>query len=271
MVNYYYLTLSFVLNKYAPLKTVTVTPRTSSPRFTTELLNERCKRRQLENNWQKTKKELDKLLRKKSRIYNSLLKKVQSNYFSSLFGNFLDSKSFWRSIDKVLHRSNPSQQIPLSIHSADQFSSFFSDKIKTIRLNLPLININPFSVPNKSPPIFSLFKPVSFDEIKLLILSISKSTCQLDPIPSYFLPYCIDSIVLIVTRIVNLSLNTCTFPNEFKSAFVKPLLKRLNLNLNDLKNYRPTSNLSFPSKLTERVIVDRLLPQLSAQKLKLKF
>ena len=35
-------------------------------------------------------------------------KKAQSNNFSSLFDNCLDSKSLWHSIDNMLHRSNPS-------------------------------------------------------------------------------------------------------------------------------------------------------------------
>ena len=170
-----------------------------------------------------------------------------------------------------MHRSNPSKQIPPVIHSADQFNSFFSDKIKAFRLNLPLININLFSVPDKSPPIFSSFKPASFDDIKQLILSSPKSTCQSDPIPSSLLPHCNDSIVSIVTRTVNLFLNTGTFLNEFKSAFVKPLLKKPNLDSNDLKNYRRISNVAFLSKLTEHVIVDRLLSHLSTHNLMSKF
>ena len=119
-----------------------------------------------------------------------------------------------------MHRSNLSQQITPVIHSADQFSSFFSDKIKTFRLNLPLIYINPFSVPDKSPPIFSSFTPASFDEIKQLILFSPESTYQFDLIPSNLFSHCRpnDSIVHTAIRIVNLSLNTDTFPNEFKSA-----------------------------------------------------
>ena len=226
MVNYYNSTFSFVLDKYAPLKTVTVSLRTSNPWFTTNLLNERCKRRQLELTGEKLKRnQKNCYIKKQYHIYNSLLKKAQSNYFSSLFANCLDSKSLRHSIDSVLHRSNLSQQIPPVIHLADQYSSFFSDKIKTLRLNLPLINIKPFSIPDKSPTIFSSFKPVSFDEIKQLILSPPKSTCQSDPIPSNLLPHSINRIVPILTRIVNVSLNTGTFPNKIKSAFVKPLQK----------------------------------------------
>ena len=69
------------------------------------------------------------------------------------------------------------------------------------------------------------YQYASFDEIKQLILSSPKSTCLSDPVPSNLLPHCNDSIVPIVTRIVNLFINSSTFPNEFRSAFFKPVLK----------------------------------------------
>ena len=52
----------------------------------------------------------------------------------------------------------------------------------------------------------------------------------LDIVLSHF---CIDSIAPITTRIVNLSLISKVFPKHFKSAFVKPLLKKSILNSND--------------------------------------
>ena len=94
LVNYFNSTLSSIFDTYAPLKTVTVTPCTSNPWFTSNLLNERCKRQQLEHHWRKSKNESDKLLYKKqSHMYNSFLKKAQSNYFSCLIDNCLYSKS----------------------------------------------------------------------------------------------------------------------------------------------------------------------------------
>ena len=141
------------------------------------------------------------------------------------------------------------------------------DKIKTLRSKLPLIDLNPLSLPDKSPPIFSSFKLVSVDEIKQLILSSPKSTCLLDPVPSNLLPHCIDSIAPIITRIVNLSLSSGVFSKQLKSALVKPLLKKSNLDSNDLKNYRPISNLSFLSKLIEHVTAARLSSHLSSHNL----
>ena len=57
------------------------------------------------------------------------------------------------------------------------------------------------------------------------------------------------------------------FSKQLKSALVKPLLKKSNLNHNDLKNYRPISNLFFLSKLIERVTAARLSLHFSSHNL----
>ena len=48
------------------------------------------------------------------------------------------------------------------------------------------------------------------------------------------------------------------FPAHFKSALVSLLLKKPTLNRDDMKNYRPVSNLSFLSKFLEKVVTSRL-------------
>jgi len=50
---------------------------------------------------------------------------------------------------------------------------------------------------------------------------------------------------------------TKLLPNCHKSAIVKPLLKKTNLDPSDLNSYRPISNLSFVSKVLERLIDSR--------------
>ena len=61
-----------------------------------------------------------------------------------------------------------------------------------------------------------------------------------------------------ITRIVNISLATGEFPHRFKRALVTPLIKKPSLDCTDLKNYRPVSNLSFISKVIEKVAAARL-------------
>ena len=67
-----------------------------------------------------------------------------------------------------------------------------------------------------------------------------------------------DVLVTPITNIINYSLKEGSFPNCFKTAYVTPILKKSNLDRNLLKNYRPVYNLSFISKLFEKVVVEQL-------------
>ena len=53
----------------------------------------------------------------------------------------------------------------------------------------------------------------------------------------------------------------------FRSAVVKPLLKKASLDPNNWKNFRPVSNLSFMSKITEKVVLQQQLAYLTEHKL----
>ena len=56
-----------------------------------------------------------------------------------------------------------------------------------------------------------------------------------------------------------------------KSALVTPLLKKPSLDKDVMNNFRPTSNLSFISKLTERVVLRRLIDHISSGNLHEQF
>ena len=58
--------------------------------------------------------------------------------------------------------------------------------------------------------------------------------------------------------IVNLSLSEGFIPSHFKSALVFPRMKKPTLNEDDMKTYRPVSNLSFLSKILEKVVGSHL-------------
>jgi len=87
--------------------------------------------------------------------------------------------------------------------------------------------------------------------------------CDLDPIPTFHLKHCSHILLPTITNIINLSLYTGIFPDQFKNCFVHPHIKKSNLDKDDLGNYRPISHLSFLSKLTERVVKSCLADHLS--------
>ncbi|KAL0153562.1 hypothetical protein M9458_051176 [Cirrhinus mrigala] len=59
-------------------------------------------------------------------------------------------------------------------------------------------------------------------------------------------------------NIINSSLSLGYVPKTFKLAAIKPLIKKPQLDPNELTNYRPISNLPFLSKILEKVVSSQL-------------
>ena len=78
---------------------------------------------------------------------------------------------------------------------------------------------------------------------------------------------CVDALVPCITGIVNDSLSTGIFPSVYKSAVVRPLLKKPSLDANCLKNFRPVSNLPFFSKLLEKIVLSQIIQHLNQNNL----
>ena len=72
------------------------------------------------------------------------------------------------------------------------------------------------------------------------------------------LKQCLPAILPSIVTIINTCLSSGIVPESMKIAAVRPTLKKSNLNSDCLQNYRPISNLSYLSKLTERVAFSRL-------------
>ena len=100
---------------------------------------------------------------------------------------------------------------------------------------------------------------------------MSGASCDLDPIPTSLVKECLDVLITPITNIVNLSLQNGVFPSEFKSARVVPLLKKSTLDPEELKSYRPVSNLSFVSKVLEKAVALRLQQYMNDNNLKEKY
>ena len=82
--------------------------------------------------------------------------------------------------------------------------------------------------------------------------------CSLDPIPTWLVKEMRGLLSPFISLLFHKSLFTGLFPTEFKEAIVRPLLKKSGLDFTQKKNYRPVSNLSFLSKLLERIAQARL-------------
>ena len=103
----------------------------------------------------------------------------------------------------------------------------------------------------------SNFTPVSNDEINDIIRTAPSKHCELDPLPTNIMKEHKDILAHFITRIVNTSLNTGCFSQKLKDAILWPLIKNIKLEP-IFTNYRPVSNLSYLSKLIERIVCKQL-------------
>ena len=149
------------------------------------------------------------------------------------------------------------------------FASFFTDKVLKIHSALKscVANTSPHTEPSHISTDLTFFSPATGDETCKLLSQSSNTFCDLDPIPTALLKHCLPALLPIVTNIVNLSLSSGVFPKQFELCSVITLLKKYNLDKEDLSNYRPISHLSFLSKLTERSVKLRLTHHLSSNDL----
>ena len=82
-------------------------------------------------------------------------------------------------------------------------------------------------------------------------MNLAKKSCALDPTPTPLLVKCIDVLLPVITKMVNISLESGPFPWAWTEALVRPILKKNGLVI-VFENNRSVSNLSFISKVTER-------------------
>ena len=66
------------------------------------------------------------------------------------------------------------------------------------------------------------------------------------------LKFCLFDLLPVITKMINLSLETGTVEDVLKEALLIPLLKKVNSNFEVFSNFRPIWNLMFTSKLIEK-------------------
>ena len=204
----------------------------------------------------------------------SLVHSAKTTYFSTKITESTTCKQLFGIASKLLSRTQ-STPVPSSLpldKLPDLYSQFFVDKVRNIRDQLDC------STPVNSPSPFNCdavfrgstlraFRPITADALRSLLKKCLAKSCALDPIPTPLLLECLDAVLPVLTSIVNTSLTSGIYPSIYKTAIVKPLLKKSTLDPNDLKNYRPVSNLSFLSKVLEKVVLAQVFSHLNSQNL----
>jgi hypothetical protein len=251
-----------LLDKHAPSKDIKITERTETPWYTQEIRHAKTLCRTLERKWCRSNLTIDQEIFKRQRNQLTALRdNAKSEYIRGKLESSTSSKDTFAILNSLLHRTSnrplPDHEEPRAL--ADSFATFFSEKIELVRrgFDTPPTAHQDDGHTGSEIALLESFRLTQETEISKLISSSASKSCALDPIPTWLLKQC-PSLVPQLCNIVNDSLSTGCVPSSLKQAHVIPVIKKASLNQNELKNYRPVSNLAYASKLVERVVSNRL-------------
>lgn len=261
LANVYNVTVSELLEKHAPSKTKTVVLRPLSPWYDDTVNDLRKEVKSAEKRWRRTGLTVHKQIFKerKNCLTNTIKIKKKTFVQDKIKKADQSQKALFQCMDELLHKSKvtalptnlPTEDLP------DKFCNFFLEKIEKIQKIFTTQEDACLQSSNSQHHLLD-FCPATQEEIHKIILGSPTKSCTLDPIPTFLLKDCLDELLPIITAIINASLKSGKVPQSFKKAVVTPLLKKASLDPDVLSNYRPVSNLSFISKVLEKVVSRRL-------------
>ena len=164
----------------------------------------------------------------------------------------------WNSVNKIIHRDK-SKPLPDRTSVCIPLSKFFTDNITLIRSNF-VTDDHSHNFP-ESPHVentMNQFTTTTTIEVQSIILKSTNASCDIDPFPTCLLKHYINDLIIPITAIINLSMRDGVVPHDFKQALVTPIIKKKTLCRNEFKTYGPISNLSFLSKILEKIVAKRL-------------
>ena len=283
-VTLYNSTLTAIINKHCPQSTKRIRPRPLQQWYSDSLRALKRSKRAAERKWRKSKTAIDKEQYKTlQKLYNSSIKEARVKHFRE---SFLTDKHNIKRTFKIFNRltgdsykcglpANPNKQ-----SLANDMTSFFSDKINTIRTQItaekgiatgPDDIIKDFEDEDCSPPILSTFTEITENDIKIMVNNMNSKFNSMDPIPTWLVKSCLPELQPILLLIINKSLDKGIFPLDLKHATIRPLLKDSDEDPEIYKNYRPISNTPFLAKLLEKAALIQLNKHIELNNLHSKF
>ena len=287
-VHLYQSVLSSLLDTHAPVVQKTVKKK-KNPWWNHACQNARQIRRRAERSYKKNKsKSTKEIFQRASADAEKTINDTRNEYYrNKLQAHEGDPKATYAIVNNLLDKQFVKNQLPNGKSDeivAEQLKDYFTHKIRNIYneieehnvlanerlVAIDVTNSVEHDIDNLPGLGCEYFAPITADELKKIITDMGKKTCCLDPMPTSILLQCIDELLPSILYIVNESLQKGIFPDQLKDAAVRPSLKKHNLDSDELKSYRPISNLSFLSKIIEKCVHIQLTKYLDENNLHAK-
>ena len=113
---------------------------------------------------------------------------------------------------------------------ANDFADYFIEKIQKIWDDL---DANPKFKSKRNSTItpLKIFEPTTADKVTTIIKGMKTKSCKLDFLPTSLLKKALPYVINTIPNIMNVSLEQGVFPDSWKTAIIRLLLKKLGLEL----------------------------------------
>lgn len=160
---------------------------------------------------------------------------------------------------RLLHRNTGKcyPTAPSSEALAYIFADFFCQKVEVIGNYLfarytavanALVDAQAYSAE------LTEFEHVTEDQVKSLITSCRLKTNISDPLLASIMKDCINVLLPVLTKMINISIETANVPVQLNEAMIRPKLKKESLDHEVYSNFRPISSLKFLSTMIEKAM-----------------
>jgi hypothetical protein len=218
---------------------------------------------------------------------NITIRRAKANYHRNLLDeNSSDPSKFWKNLKSIFPNKSEKLYTARSLFEIDGaktadahkisngFCSFFTSIISTIKEKaIPLRNFVwrfPASIRKRTETDINFeFEPVNKMEVEKLLKSVKRSKATgIDDLPPGLIKDSAPVISGPLTNIINLSLQSGLFPNDWKMAKIMPIHK--SGSFSNFDHYRPISILPVMSKVIEKIIHHQVMKYLSTTGLRRK-
>jgi hypothetical protein len=207
--------------------------------------------------YNKSKLQVHKEMLKKQILYiRTLVNQELAKNIQNKINNCSNSKElfkFFNSHTKDDNRVLPECQSDIDL--ANNFGNFFLQKVSNITKAFESVSPN-YSLTENNDNFWCSFAPLEPETVyKLRKL---KTSLKADNIPIDLYKPLWNCIYTNFADILNRSLLSGVFPDDFKTAVLTPILKSTSLDRNELSSYRPVSNLPYLAKVCETAAANQL-------------
>lgn len=268
-----------VLNEHAPVKERRVNSRWACNDWWTPIIGENIAHRDqlyqkaeltnLKNDWENYKKQRNKVV--------CLLRKQKESYYREKIderkGN---SVEMWKTLKQLVkndHKVGKKDGIVFQdglvkddAEIANKFNSYFIQSIEDISFSPTKEQIESvLHRMNRSECRMERFKTVEFSELKQTVRKMKNKASSVDGLNTKILKLCFETIGHRFLQVINTSLETGTFPKNWKTSTIIPLEKKNNTV--KCEEHRPINMMPLYEKLLEMVINKQIIEYVEYNKL----